>query len=807
MRTNRLWNRLNLGAALGLTTMAAGCAVEPTAVVEEVRSATLAGRSTDGSTFVAMVRNENAFLIYVCDDARDAWFRAESFTTPMEFQDALGNTLYLALNERGDGALGQITFGEEEAIPFALTLTEEEVLFRAEGVLSGESLLGGWIRLPDGEQRGTIRQGMTRTMSRLDGLVVSPERFARLQPAAFTPAALTRPTANRAEAFYMYGMGDSYAAGEGAPERPGMHDDEGHLVSGGMAADWDTALNGAAAREARACHRSGISGIEIAAQTLRDEYPGALDVQLRSFACSGSQTEHLLTCDYRGAIGDHYNSDGDFLAPQIGRVEAASRTTGVDAVFMGIGGNDMGFGSLIGACIGEAARGDEDDDGHATRDTCGPGTPVAQLLDEGVTKVRENYEVIADRLDTLLPSRSVFLAQPPNPIAREGGGWCAELDLGLSGGVTFSPVVRGNEMDWLGGTVVPQVLQVFADAADDHEWTLIDEHVESFESHSYCSASPWFVRSPQSLRDVGRAMTETINSGSYPLDTCTVPGEERATVHPLNVGSGIVHPNAAGYREGYAPAIADSMRSLVENHIRPRPVANLRIQDQTTREVFLAWNELSTTETEYRVRVRSSRVMGGANPDVTHVLRVNATDITLTFDRPTTGTAEVTPCYVGPTGREVCGATRSIDFTNFAPTRVPSNVRVSAAIGSATISPGRPIVFSSLSLDWPVSEFGVVFYDVELETADGLTRRVASQTPRFLATPQLVRARVRACNFIGCSEPSVYVTGPSCAPGQAVTGTVSCTSSSSPPPPSRSLCNGVSNDVAGLCGLRGAMRP
>ena len=47
-RERSLWNQFNLGAAIGLTGIAAGCAVEPTAVVEEVRSATLEGRSTDG---------------------------------------------------------------------------------------------------------------------------------------------------------------------------------------------------------------------------------------------------------------------------------------------------------------------------------------------------------------------------------------------------------------------------------------------------------------------------------------------------------------------------------------------------------------------------------------------------------------------------------------------------------------------------------------------------------------------------------------------------------------------------------------
>lgn len=801
MRTIRLWNRINLGAAIGLTGIAAGCAVEPTAAVEEVRSATLAGRSTDGSTFVAVVRNENSFLIYACDDERDAWFRAESFTTPMEFQDALGNTLFLALNERGDEALGQITFGEGEAIPFTLAQTEEEVLFRAEGVLSGENLLGGWIRLPDGEQRGTIRQGMTRTTSRLEGVVVSPERFARLQPAAFTPAALTRPAANRAEAFYMYGMGDSYSAGEGAPERPGMHDESGHLLEDGMEANWDTALTGDAAREARACHRSGISGIEIAAQLLRDQYAGALDVRLQSFACSGSQTEHLMTCSYRGAIGDHFNSAANFVAPQIERVENASRTTGVDAIVMGIGGNDMRFGPLISQCLAEAVLGG---------DSCGPGSEIEGIFEDSVEGVEAKYAAIASRLSPLLPSANVFLTQPPNPIVDQNGVTCPELDLGLSGGVVSSAIIRGEDMTWLGRTIVPQLLRAVRDGAEANDWTLVSAHVEDFADHSYCSSQPWFVRNPQSLREVGRQMTDSLNDHTFPIDTCIRPAEtaeEPGSVHPLNVGSGIVHPNAAGYREGYAPAIADSMRSLVENHIRPRPVANLRIQDQSTREVFLAWNELSTTETEYRVLVRSARVTGGANRDVTHVLRANATDITLNFDVPTTGTAEVTPCYVGPTRREVCGAPRSIDFTNFAPTVVPSNVRASTALGSAIISPDRPVVFTSLALSWSVPEFGVIYYDVELETADGLVRRVATQTPRFLATPQLVRARVRSCNFIGCSDASVYVAGPSCDAGQAITGSATCTSASSPPPPSRSLCNGVTNDVAGICGRSGAMRP
>src|SRR5215470_8369599 len=101
-------------------------------------------------------------------------------------------------------------------------------------------------------------------------------------------------------------MGDSYAAGEGAPGTPGDYNADGtnpdpRAVWSGSNAD--RAFTGdveTGTLGARRCHRSPLATTPVAVQTLEDEFP-QIDFTFRSFACSGASIDKGLIGPYDGA--------------------------------------------------------------------------------------------------------------------------------------------------------------------------------------------------------------------------------------------------------------------------------------------------------------------------------------------------------------------------------------------------------------------------------------------------------------------------------------------------------------------------
>jgi hypothetical protein len=762
---------------------------------------TLVGEADDEQTFVAVIRDGTQFMVYACDDEHDAWFRAQSFVSNMDFANAAGDSVSISLREGGE-AFGAITFAGLEPITFHLEATDAEVLFRAEDSIGGERVLGGWIVLPNGEQRGVVLRGRDKVTSRV--VDRTPDVLpGRLTPTAFTPQALASPTRARARRFELFGLGDSYGAGEGAPETPGRFEDDGSLGRGGRRPVWNNSLTDSSAiREAEACHRSGVSGIEIAADLLAADYPGALDMRLTPLACSGAQTEHLLSCAYRGAIGDHFETPAEFQRPQLERVETAARRNGADAVYMSIGGNDMRFGFLLGNCF---------KDGLGPANDCGPGSPVETAFLQAIARMPTQYRAIRDRLRRLsVPSDAVYLSQAPNPLLDARGEPCAEIDVFRHFGFLR---VDAENTTWLAEEIVPTMNRTFADAAAANGWNLVNSHIETFLGHGYCSSDSWFVDNPTSLRTQGRAMTDALNSGDFPLDTCIAVPEtyaEVGPVRPATVGPSIVHPNHAGYRQGYGPAIAEAMRAQVEDHVRPTPVAALRIQAQPRTNVVLAWTDTASTETEYRVRLVYQEGAGlPGNETIT--LPADSRTIEITLPARARGTAEVRPCYVvtSPARRELCGEVRSIAWSNIAPVTVIGDFRIDTSRAAiARPSEFREFVaHQEVRAVWTASrEVGVVFYELEITRRDGSVEQLTTTSDSMRVDANVQSARVRACNFVGCSDYSRPSTGPNCEAGQVVTSTGMCVPSQRFEPSTRDIaCRteigraGSTPDPGGLC--------
>src|SRR3954470_21829061 len=97
--------------------------------------------------------------------------------------------------------------------------------------------------------------------------------------AAAAPASAAIPSGpSSRDPYEIFTIGDSYAAGEGAPDANGVYNDSGD-VQDNQFEDWDTRFDGApsvpgANQDSTRCHRSGhTSPSAVARQTLQDEFP------------------------------------------------------------------------------------------------------------------------------------------------------------------------------------------------------------------------------------------------------------------------------------------------------------------------------------------------------------------------------------------------------------------------------------------------------------------------------------------------------------------------------------------------------
>ncbi len=166
--------------------------------------------------------------------------------------------------------------------------------------------------------------------------------------------------------FWIMGLGDSYASGEGNPNNDAHYETPWFLGSGNPGVQWD---NGR-------CRRSSRSGYEKAKDKLKnhdfDSVSDIIDIKLKSFACGGAKTKHLLPMDngecpdcpligepLQGncqCLGEEWKMvDPAPVRPQISQMEDfindnLDHFEQVDVVLLSIGGNDVGFSSAIMVC-------------------------------------------------------------------------------------------------------------------------------------------------------------------------------------------------------------------------------------------------------------------------------------------------------------------------------------------------------------------------------------------------------------------------------------------------------------------------
>lgn len=207
--------------------------------------------------------------------------------------------------------------------------------------------------------RGTRRTRTSRSTAAAVLLATTGFLAALTGTASGTESAVPR-------VFQIVAIGDSYGAGEGAPQTDGdyAYDTTARRWVGAPAAVWDSS-DPTAAR----CHRSPRSGFGQAVQLLRNGFASAgirISIRFRSFACSGGSIRFgvdsasglrvdgptgggALTA-YCGVAPTGCPGSQAPLAPQVRQVRDTFGTTPVDALLVSFGGNDFGFAHTIFLC-------------------------------------------------------------------------------------------------------------------------------------------------------------------------------------------------------------------------------------------------------------------------------------------------------------------------------------------------------------------------------------------------------------------------------------------------------------------------
>jgi hypothetical protein len=429
-------------------------------------------------------------------------------------------------------------------------------------------------------EAATVRSMCARLMRRSLALAAMSGLCAATPAVADVAGPASKP------AWRVYTIGDSLAAGEGAPDVNGTYDAEGGITSTTMFEDWDTRFGGSPAtpglnQDSTRCHRSGhTSPSAVATIDLQAEFPDVA-VVWRSFACSGASivrggalgtSRPFDTSDpNKGGILTPYDGvdnlgkrgiSKDSLSPavyppQITQVNSALHEftlphRRIDALVISAGANDMGFGPLVQNCADIARPPIEGDT------ECGTDQSVKtfidtrlQLLSAGVNQGVGLYDRLAASLvgqpiagtgDPALDVEpaNVYL-QAVHNVVRTGSGTGLSNFCNRQPDEKFEKFVSNSEAQFLSNEVLDALNNLMATKAALHGWTFVNRYFHEFIGHGSCApaADRWVNTNHDSLAKQGE-LDETRG------DPFT------------NVGGGIAHPNAAGY-EVEGEAVHDAM--------------------------------------------------------------------------------------------------------------------------------------------------------------------------------------------------------------------------------------------------------
>lgn len=328
--------------------------------------------------------------------------------------------------------------------------------------------------------------------------------------------------------FLVVSMGDSYACGEGNPDREASHSPVGReqcrakLLSKIFKekAQMPVVTVRDASWQEQFAHRSYCSGPARAAYALEDLEQGRV-VTFMTFARSGAAID-------LGMLGPR---ESDFSP--LGEVDEARQTIGrreIDALVLSIGGNDVGFSTRIINLVEEDLF------------MLGPGL----LGDEDLNRKQElraawnRLQDLPDKFDRLakalkaLNCRHIFITEYPiahfDQIADDG---TVVVQSGC--GIFDDPGMEIDSRDaYLMKEMGKRLNAAIKDAAEKHGWTFIEGIADDFSGHGLCSDDSYFVDAELS---------------------CLRQGDFDGTLHPNEKGHDV-------YRRHITRAIGEHLHTL-----------------------------------------------------------------------------------------------------------------------------------------------------------------------------------------------------------------------------------------------------
>ena len=266
-------------------------------------------------------------------------------------------------------------------------------------------------------------------------------------------------------------LGDSYISGEGGRwegnsiNAAGSRDGTDRAFTG---TGYDTTLAYDPPSDTNGCHRSTVAEIKSA----------TLPVDLRfNLACSGAATNNIFRAASGGAGQNGEAAQADQLLP-------VARDNDVDLVVLSIGGNDLGFASIVTACV-EAYE-------ALVTATCeeseGPGLAAKfPQMRADVGKAIDEVRAVMGNLGYLRSQYRFVLQSYPSAIARASELRVPEIDRVSRSAVDGCPVYD-SDADWARDTVVNQISDSLKTVAEDREVQLMDLR-DLFQGREICSES------------------------------------------------------------------------------------------------------------------------------------------------------------------------------------------------------------------------------------------------------------------------------------------------------------------------------
>ncbi|MFZ1362964.1 MAG: hypothetical protein WAS05_08545 [Candidatus Nanopelagicales bacterium] len=241
---------------------------------------------------------------------------------------------------------------------------------------------------------------------------------------------------------YVVALGDSYISGEGGRRaNNGLGDKPGYTVGSAGAVYGDGQGN----EEIPGCHRSHTAMVNV-----QDGW------NAKNLACSGATTKTFADPDGEYKPGLFGTVDGKQNQSQM--LEQFAKTNDVGAVVISIGGNDMGFSKIIGACVGDFVLQNGEDCADDSTVTGYLSSSSKQKTQNNIAKAFTSVQTAMFNAGYKDKDWQLVYALPPSPLTKGDQATFPETEKGriTEGHCPF----YNSAMTWANESLLPQLDQV-----------------------------------------------------------------------------------------------------------------------------------------------------------------------------------------------------------------------------------------------------------------------------------------------------------------------------------------------------------